>query len=178
MSTCPWKCAQKKWRCVRPHLNFSRYGRNTDTPFSILFNREIFSYMSAILGMLLVGFILRLKYYENHATFNEAIPPTYLYSASLALYLTLGKIYKNNFQEHDFLWDLKIPPFFPCHVAAEKRAGISSHVKKHVLENCSNIFFTLSNIIVLVKYIFKSRPRFKASWREYALYLLKLEHTR
>ena len=40
-------------------------------------------------------------------------------------------------------WYLKIPPFFPCHVAEEKRAGISNHVKNRVLESCSIIFFTL-----------------------------------
>ena len=42
-------------------------------------------------------------------------------------------------------WDLKIPPFFPA-AAAKKRAGNSNLVKYRVLENCSNIFFTLDSI--------------------------------
>ena len=37
------------------------------------------------------------------------------------MWLLEGKRYKNNFQERDFLRDLKIPPVFPCYVAAEKR---------------------------------------------------------
>ena len=31
-----------------------------------------------------------------------------------------GKRYQNNFQEHHFLRDLKIRPFLPCYIAAEK----------------------------------------------------------
>ena len=51
-----------------------------------------------------------------------------------------GKRYKNNFQERDFLRDLK----FPMQLCSrEKKAGFSNHVKNCVLESCSNIFFSL-----------------------------------
>ena len=60
------------------------------------------------------------------------------------IYLALeGKKYQNNFQEHNFLRDLKIPPIFPCYVEAEKRSGISNPVINRFLESCSNIVFTL-----------------------------------
>ena len=39
---------------------------------------------------------------------------------------------------------LKIPPFIPCYVAAEKRAGILTPTNNHGLESCSNIFFPIA----------------------------------
>ena len=64
--------------------------------------------------------------------------------------LVLGEIMsKNIFYEkicyvmNSWRYDL-IPGFARTPlVTAEKRAGISNHVKKRVLESCSNIFFTL-----------------------------------
>ena len=49
------------------------------------------------------------------------------------------KKYQNNFQEHNFLWDLKIAPFFPCCIALEKSVQISNPVKNHILDSFSNI---------------------------------------
>ena len=49
----------------------------------------------------------------------------------------------NNFQEHDFLRDLKFPPLFQCDVAGKKRAEFSNPVKNNVLESCSNILSPL-----------------------------------
>ena len=58
-----------------------------------------------------------------------------MYQINEKVFWLEGKIYQNNFQERDFLRDLKIPPFFPCYVA-----GTSNHVRNRVLESCSNIF--------------------------------------
>ena len=53
----------------------------------------------------------------------------------------------NNFQEHDFLRDLKFAPFSPLLRSSGKRARISNPVKNRVIETCSNIFFTLEKTL-------------------------------
>ena len=63
----------------------------------------------------------------------------------LSILVVEGKRYENNIEEHAYLRDLKIPPFFPCYVAEEKKARISNPVKNRVLESCSYIFFTLGS---------------------------------
>ena len=59
-----------------------------------------------------------------------------------------GKIYHNNFQEQDFLRDLKIAPFFSRSVAPEKRARFSNPVKNCVLEICPDILFTSGHFAI------------------------------
>ena len=54
-----------------------------------------------------------------------------------------GKKILDYFQEHDFLRDLKNPPFSSLLRSTEKRVGISNPVKNSVLESFSDIFFTL-----------------------------------
>ena len=71
-----------------------------------------------------------------------------LKSETVGNYIELeGKIYQNNFQEHDFLRDLKIPPCLTCYLlrSSGKRVGNSNSVKNRVLESCSNIFFPLEH---------------------------------
>ena len=50
--------------------------------------------------------------------FDEEIS---IFSLNPSLIFLEGKRYQNNFQERNFLRDLKIPPFFPCYVAEEDR---------------------------------------------------------
>ena len=70
--------------------------------------------------------MLKLRIWNSFSSQKFLLKASKIFFKSLLLE---WKRYQNNFQEHDFLRDLKIPPFFPCHVAAEKRAGISEHVK-------------------------------------------------
>ena len=61
------------------------------------------------------------------------------------------KNFWKNFQEHDFLRDLKFPPLLRCYVAGKKRAGFSNHIKNSALESCTNIFFLLDLTVSTVK---------------------------
>ena len=54
----------------------------------------------------------------------------------------------NNFQEQDFLRDLKIAPFFSRYVAPEKRARSSNPVKNCALEICPDILFTSGHFAI------------------------------
>ena len=79
--------------------------------------------------------------------------------------IVVEKDWNINFQEHDFLLDLKIPPFHPCYLAAEKKAGISNPVKNRVLERCSNIFHSSSCMLDSHKLI-KAESQLKTQTNE------------
>ena len=54
------------------------------------------------------------------------------------------KTHYNNFTEHDFLRDLKIPLFSPVLSSREEKGENFKYREKNcLLESCSNIFFPL-----------------------------------
>ena len=51
----------------------------------------------------------------------------------------------NIFQEHNFLRDYIVRPYFHCYETGKKRAGFSNPVKNRVLESRSNTFSPLDD---------------------------------
>ena len=76
-----------------------------------------------------------------------------------------------NFQEHEFLRDSKVPPFFPLRSSGEKGGNFESRKKIVLLKVCSYIFFPL-------KYFFVNRKKRPYLYQLYAHILKRHQNSK